>query len=199
KVAALPVVDRKRRVAVVAAHEPVAMLRERLRRLGHEQRREPDARRVTGTLYLRRQPAHAARELLVHGQPVADIGLIAVVDLDRFDRKFSPMSLEEAQVADDVVFRDGGVEVVPGAPARWRRAWHTCIHQPPQSIAVALELLRWPPAQINRNALGPQRLAGSDVDAVREAARIDRLVRRIDEYLRDEVTRRHRPGQQRAS
>src|SRR5438552_2814069 len=109
------------------------------------------------------------------------------------------MLLEEPQIANDVVFRDRRVEVVPGAPARWRRAWHTCIHQPPQSIAVTLELLRWPAANVNSNALGPQCLARSDVDAVREAARIDRLVRRIDEYLRDEVTRRHRPGQQRAS
>ena len=96
EVAPLPVVDRERGLAVVTMHEPVAMLRTCLRRLGDKQWREPDARRVAGALDLRREPAHAARELLVDREPVADIGLIAVVDLDRFDWQLAAMSLEES-------------------------------------------------------------------------------------------------------
>ncbi len=86
--------------------------------LGHDaERRRPQPGREARRAYRARHGREAARELLVGFEPVADRALVAVVELDEFDRDLVACGDERIEVADEGVFADVVEEVVPGAPA----------------------------------------------------------------------------------
>ena len=80
---------------------------------GGDERGEPDARGEAGGGDGRGDPVDARRELLVGRQPVPDLGLVAVVELEDVEGPVGGPS----QVGGDVALGDPVEVVVPGAPA----------------------------------------------------------------------------------
>ena len=136
------------------------------------ERRGPDPRRESGRADLRRERREPARELRVGLQPIADLPLVAVVDLDDVDGDLRPRRRQRLEIAQHVRLVHAVEEVVPAAPPGQERTGRARRREPPVRVRELLEQEARVQAEGHADAL--------------ERAHLARLEPRLDGQLRFE-------------
>jgi hypothetical protein len=140
---------------------------------GRDERGQPEAGAEARVPDLGREWCQTPGEGGVRLEPVADLGLEAVVDLQRLE--LTSIGGERPRVAPDLRRADPGEEVVPGAPARADLARHGRAHLGARALGPGRDAVAPGGVQSDPEPLRGEALAGRQGQVLGGAARPQRV------------------------
>jgi hypothetical protein len=140
--------------ALFMPQQPFGMLGEHPALRHHAERRRPEARSEAGIANRTGHRRQSARELRVGLEPVADLALVTVVELDHVDRQLAARGRERVEIPQQIVFGDVVKEVVPGAPTGLERTGDARFGEAPVHFRKLFEQTRRIGSERHAHTLG---------------------------------------------